>query len=115
MKIGIFKGESSNGVLSTLVDEIAIQTTYDDIEIEVIDLMSLHQISIPAFRQKLIDLNLDLIISFNGWGIALKDAGGIYILNQIDVVIVIWLVDDPSFHYDRLAIPLNNKIILSGI
>jgi hypothetical protein len=93
-----------------LADEIAEDSRQVNLEVEVFDLTTLNLANVENFKKQL--SRFDLVICFNGIGVELIDSAGNYILNDIKATKVLWFVDDPAYYYERLVIPLHNKIIL---
>jgi len=112
MKIGLIKGSSTNDVLRICVDEIAFEAVQTGHSVELFDLLNINQIEFSGMMHRLITSKLDIIIAMNGWGVDMKDASGEYIYNRTGAIIVIWMVDDPSYHYARITAPLLKKIVL---
>lgn len=110
MRICIFKGQSNNSVLRILADELAEDSREAGIEAEVLDLQRLNDDNIPDFKNKI--SGFDIIISFNGIGSGIIDSTGQHILNTVQATVVMWFVDDPAYYYDRITLPLKNKVIL---
>jgi len=113
MKILIFKGESSYDALRNMADRLA-SAFNSFVEAEVIDIL---QETTESLIKRLLRLDYNAIVSFNAvltHGLTLPDANAkTPLLSMLPVPHVCWMMDDPIYHYDRLKIKNDFRLVLT--
>jgi len=112
MNIAIIKGESSYGTLRCLADEICREALILGHSTMVCDFLGKSDYQSDQIAHSLIHGNFDLIITFNGMlsEVALKS--GENVLDASGAVVIVFMVDDPTYHYPRLIVPIKKRIFL---
>jgi hypothetical protein len=112
MKLLLLKGESQNGVLRSFVDDLA-EELQAHATIDIIDLLAPGSINLAA--RKILNADYTCVISFNAMCADLMISfanSHEYLFNIVPTTHICWLVDHPSYHYQRLISPNANRITI---
>lgn len=101
MKLTIFKGASSNNVLRRFADDLQAAFQIKGVFIKMIDLSNEMGVELIT-NNKYLD-NTDALITFNCLlGDSKNISTGEFLLKNLQIPFIGWLVDDPIYHLNRL-------------